>query len=112
MVSVAYTPDGKSVAAADYGGGIYLLNPADGQWTGKSFTDPSHPTQVAVSPTGATLAVADSAGHVYLWSQSGRRAAWSPTGADRQSPQTVAFSPDGATLAIAGTGRCPVASTS
>jgi hypothetical protein len=100
VVSVAYTPDGKSVAVADFGGGIYLLNPADGQWAGRSFTVPSYPTQVAVSPTGDTLAVADSAGHVYLWSQSGgvRLVA---AGADKQSPQTLAFSPDGKTLAIA-----------
>ncbi|TVZ00826.1 hypothetical protein EAS64_36375 [Trebonia kvetii] len=103
VVSVAYTQDGKSVAVADFGGGIYLLNPADGQWAGKSFTVPSYPTQVAVSPTGATLAVADSAGHVYLWSQSGG-ARLVAAGADKQSPQTLAFSPDGKTLAIAAPG--------
>jgi WD40 repeat protein len=103
VVSVAFTPDGKSVAAADYGGGIYLLNPADGQWAGRSFTAPSSPTQVAVSPDGATLAVADSAGNVYLWSQSGGERLVA-TGADKQSPQTVAFSPDGKTLAIAAPG--------
>ena len=103
VVSVAYTPDGKSVAAAAYAGGIYLLNPADGQWAGRSFTDPGHPTQVAVSPDGTTLAVADSAGHVYLWSQSaGERLV--TTGAEKRSPQTVAFSPDGKTLAIAAPG--------
>ena len=103
VVSVAYTPDGKSVAAAAYAGGIYLLNPADGQWAGRSFTDPGHPTQVAVSPDGTTLAVADSAGHVYLWSQSaGERLV--TTGAQKRSPQTVAFSPDGKTLAIAAPG--------
>jgi WD40 repeat protein len=103
VVSVAYTPDGKTVAAADYGGGIFLLNPMDGQWAGKSFTDPSYPTQVAVSPTGATLAVADSAGDVYLWGLSaGERLVAS--GANTQSPQTVAFSPDGKTLAIAAPG--------
>jgi WD40 repeat protein len=100
VVSVAYTPDGKSVAAADYGGGIYLLNAADGQWAARSFTVSSYPTQVAVSPNGATLAVADSTGRVYLWSQSdGERLI--ATDADKQSPQTLAFSPDGKTLAIA-----------
>jgi serine/threonine protein kinase/WD40 repeat protein len=103
FADVAYTPDGKTLAAADWDG-VYLLDLATGQWLAQQFTppadsDPGMIEQVVISPTGKTLAVADSAGNVYVWNLSGGAPAVL-TGASMSAKQLLAFSPDGRTLAI------------
>jgi WD40 repeat protein len=106
VADVAYTPDGKSVAEFDANGRIYLLDPADGQWSAQYFTDPAvnqsvQPDQVLVSPDGKTLAGADSAGNVDIWSLAGGSPVVITGAAKRSANQTLAFTSDGKTLAIA-----------
>ena len=104
---VAYSPDGKTLAEANFGGDIYQLDTATGEWAEKYFNDPTvsrtqYLVQVAFSPDGKFLAAADMAGHAYVWRLSGG-APLVIKGADSyQYPtQTFAFSPDGDTLAVA-----------
>lgn len=104
---VAYAPDGKTLAEANFAGDIYLLDTVTGEWAEKYFNDPTvsrsqYLVQVAFSPAGKFLAATDMGGHVYVWRLSGG-APLVITGDDSyQYPtQTFAFSPDGGTLAVA-----------
>lgn len=116
VVDVAYTPDGKTVAAAFLNGDVHLLDVAGGDWRARSFRDSAAyssngtdvPVQVAVSPTGKNLAVADTAGNVYLWKMSGGSPVvltGAVTGRAAVVQRIVSFSPDGKTLAIASSGE-------
>jgi WD40 repeat protein len=115
VVDVAYTPNGKTVAAAFLNGDVYLLDAAGGDWRARSFRDPAAyssngtdvPVQVTVSPTGKNLAVADTAGNVYVWKLSGGSpvvVTGAASGGAAIVQRIVAFSPDGKTLAIASPG--------
>jgi serine/threonine protein kinase/Tol biopolymer transport system component len=105
--SVAFSPDGKTLAAANDTSGD---NPADGTirlWnvaTGKQaaeFTDPSSQGAYSVvfSPDGKTLATGDANGHVYLWNVATGKLAATFTDPSSQGAYSVVFSPDGKTLA-------------
>ncbi|MEU9079095.1 WD40 repeat domain-containing protein [Kitasatospora sp. NPDC048538] len=108
--SVAFSPDGRVLAAADSGGQVRLWNltgPGRPEPIGTPLSGPEHPVRsVAFGPDGRVLAAADSGGQVRLWNVAdpGRPA---PVGVPLAGPEsaatTVAFSPDGRTLAIGGT---------
>jgi len=102
--SVAFSSDGKTMAAADgISGVIRLWNIVTKKQIGL-LTDPD--TQgaysVAFSHDGTTLAAGDKNGHVYLWDVAthGQIAAFPAPGG--QGIDSVAFSPDGTTLAAGG----------
>jgi WD40 repeat protein len=68
LVSIAISPDGKTIAGGDTGGVIHLWNAMTGKLrTGRNFPDTGQPAySVAFDPTGRLLAATESGG-VLLW---------------------------------------------
>jgi WD40 repeat protein len=103
--NLAFSPDGKTVAAADMGGDLILWDVATRKNTGiLSCTGAS--ACLAVSPDGKTVAVGHSRG-IDLWDVASGKIAATLTGHAITKAQTayvfsVAFSPDGKTLASGG----------
>jgi len=97
---VAFSPDGKTVAA----GGLLstvLWNVAAKKVTA-TLPDPGGKgvDSVAFSPDGKTLAVGDVNGHVYLWNTTTGQLTGTLTDPGSKGVRPVAFSPDGKTLAV------------
>jgi hypothetical protein len=94
VFSVAYSPDGKTLAVADGDGDVYVWNT-----TTRSQTDTvSGGGAIAYSPDGKTLVVA-SGHYTDLWAAPGMQTYTSLSDPTSDSPDTVAFSPDGDTIA-------------
>ena len=113
--SVAFSPDGKTIAISGLNGKTALLDIAT-QKVLATFTDAgsSGITAVAFSPDGQLLATSDYNGKTYLWNlRTGTLAAalvnpgGTPapifTGKYRDGVTDIAFSPDGKTLATSST---------
>ncbi len=101
--SVAFSPDGKTVAAAVLNGRVYLWDTAT---RALAFTvhDPGSQgvESVTFSPDGKTLAAADYNGNIYLWDTASRTITATLHGDGSENAGPIAFSPDGRTLAEAG----------
>jgi WD40 repeat protein len=105
--SMAFSPDGRTLAASDNFGNVWLWD----------TTDPDHLTQlgqplsaapknsfyasVAFSPDGRTLAAGDDGGNITLWTSSSPEPVQlrQPPSDSTSTVTTLAFSPDGRTLA-------------
>ncbi len=112
VLQVAFSPDGKLLAAAYGDGYVRLWNPATGQAVGTLLpADTSLGRSVfavAFSPDGKLLATADTAGYVRLWNPATGQAIGAPLPADTGpvgGVDGVAFSPDGKLLATADVDR-------
>jgi WD40 repeat protein/transcriptional regulator with XRE-family HTH domain len=107
--TVAYSPDGQTLATADAHGDVYLWDTAD----------PRHPAPrgapleagagqvnaVGFSPDGGILAAGGANGHVRLWflaNDDARPAAIAVLNGPANGINAIAFSPDSRTLAAAG----------
>ena len=105
---MAFSPDGKLLAAGCGDGTVWLWHPATGQPVGA----PIHATSsfrygvngVAFSPDGKLLASADTDGTVRLWHPATGQPAGAPIPAvgAQNGVVAVAFSPDGKLLASGG----------
>ena len=74
VISVAFSPDGTTLAASDASGAIRLWDRATGQTIRTFSMARSGPvTDIAFSPDSATLAAANEDGPVRLWPTDGRR---------------------------------------
>jgi WD40 repeat protein len=97
ILAVAFSPDGRTLAALALDGHIGLLDLATGKQTA-TLTEANGGGNVAFSPDGRTLAAGDGNGEVRLWDvATGKRIASLAEGAPVAD---VAFSPDGQVLAV------------
>jgi WD40 repeat protein len=98
---VAFSPDGKLVAAGGGEGTIKLWNGATGrEWTSLTHGD-DWVYSVAFSPDGKTLAVGTENDEVLLWDVVAAKFIGALQG-HLETVRPVAFSPDGKTLASGG----------
>ena len=101
--SVAFSPDGKTLASASHDNTVRLWDVATHRQIGDSLTDHTGPVfSVAFSPDGKTLASSSEDGTVRLWDVATHRQAGSSLTGHTGSVYSVAFSPDGMMLASSG----------
>jgi WD40 repeat protein len=103
--SLAFSPDGKTLAAGYITGKTYLWNVSTGS-RGAPLTDPNSGSggvlSVTFSPDGKILAVGDSNGHTYLWDVATEKLIGNLPDPDGKEVNSVAFSPDGKIVATGG----------
>ena len=98
IFSVAFSPDGKTLATGDNDGTAELWNLATGHQIHSLTTGSNSVNSVAFSPDGKTLATGDDNGTAALWNlATGHQISSLTTGSG--TVWSVAFSPDGKTLA-------------
>ncbi|MCX4884750.1 trypsin-like peptidase domain-containing protein [Streptomyces sp. NBC_00847] len=95
--SMAFSPDGKTLATAGYDGKVQLWDVPTGKTTAKLT---GHDKFLAFSPDGKTLATAGEGDNVRLWDVATRKTT-AILDSHNNEVETVAFSPDGRTLAAA-----------
>ena len=102
VVSVAFSPDGRTLAVLASDGTVKLWDPATGQLrTTITDEDTAIASSVAFSPDGSALAVLTSDGTVELWDPATGRLRTTINDNTEQAP-VMAFSPDARTLAVVG----------
>jgi WD40 repeat protein len=99
--SVAFSPDGKTLAIAIFGGTVWLWNLATHQQIGHPLTSNSPVVSIAFSKDGKTLASGSYDGTMRLWNLATHRQIGHPLTApsSTNAVESVAFSKDGKTLA-------------
>ncbi|MGW2859505.1 nSTAND1 domain-containing NTPase [Streptomyces sp. NPDC001205] len=102
--SVAFSPDGTSLATASSDASVRLWDTATRQVTATLTGHTGAVTSVAYSADGTRLATTGEDGTVRLWDAAGHRMTATLPG-HQGAVRSVAFSPDGHTLASGGTDR-------
>ena len=101
--TVAYSPDGRTLASADFDGTLRLWDTQARTTLGEPLR--GHTNEVwglSFSPDGKTLASSSFDGTVRLWDVQTARQLGEPIDADVGAVRSVAFSPDGHTIAFGG----------
>lgn len=99
--AVAFSPDGRTFASADFDGTLRFWDLDARRPVGAPLPEQiGEVWSIAFSPDGRTLAVAGTDGTLRLWDVSARRPIVSTRG--RGGVRAVAFSPDGRLLAAGG----------
>ncbi len=98
--AVAFSPDGRTLAAGDVSGHVYLWDPATGVLR-VTLTDPGSAQieSAAFSPNGRILATGDGTGVTYFWDAATGRQVAALADPGSKGVDTLAFSPDGTMLA-------------
>jgi WD40 repeat protein len=100
IASVAFSPDGKTLASGSYEGTVILWDLATGKLIGQLLSGHTNVvSSVAFSPDGKTLASGSYDGTVILWNVATRQPIGQPLRWHGSIVTSVAFSPDGNTLA-------------
>ena len=98
----AFSPDGRFIAAARFGGGIQIMNAETGEITAE--LEEYSPSSLAFSPDGGSLAFVDynfRGKDVHVWRiDSGE--VFADLKGDQWGERSVAYSPDGSMLAVGG----------
>ena len=103
--TVAFSPNGQTLAVGDSGGYVGLWNMAGEKRTATFLYEGSEVNSVAFSPNGQTLAVGDESGDISLWdTTTGKRTATLSEGTG-SVVYSVVFSPNGHTLAVGDSSR-------
>jgi WD domain, G-beta repeat/PQQ-like domain len=105
---LAFSPNGRRLAAADFNRGILLVDVATGRVLRELVSDRKNFGPLAFSPDGRTLAAGDHRGRIHVWelATGGLRRKFSARG---EPILHLAFSPDGRALASADdVNRCLV----
>ena len=98
--TVAFSPDGKTLASVDLFNAVRLWDVADRRLAATPFGGETEIDAVAFSPDGRFLAGADTGdGVTRLWDVSARRQVRTFTNGSTDATTAVAFSPDGKILA-------------
>ncbi len=103
VASIAFSPNGRTLALGDGNGNSYLWDIATGKLTA-TFPDPGvkgsvRPVRVAFSPDANILAVGDLNGHTRLWDIATGRLTATFTDPGTEGVNAIAFSPNGKILA-------------
>jgi WD40 repeat protein/energy-coupling factor transporter ATP-binding protein EcfA2 len=104
--SVAFSPDGRTLASGTQAGGVLLWDAMHRKRLGPpGFAHRDVVQALAFSPDGRTVASGGFDGRVVLWDAGSGRLLGAPLGIDAQPSRiwSVAFSPDGRTLVAGAT---------
>jgi WD40 repeat protein len=103
VTSVAFSPDGTTLASSSIDGTVRLENVATHRQIGGPLTGPSWVLSMAFSPDGKTLATGSLDHTVRLWDVATHRQIGGPLTVHTGEVISVAFSPDGTILASSST---------